>query len=34
MHGLAMSDQTVIEVLSFWLPVIIIGVLILGAFPF
>jgi hypothetical protein len=29
-----MSEQTVTEVLSLWLPAIIVGLLILGAFPF
>jgi hypothetical protein len=29
-----MNNQVVIEVLSFWLPAIFVGVLILGGFPF
>ncbi len=29
-----MTDQTVIEVLSLWLPAIIVGALIIGGFPF
>jgi hypothetical protein len=29
-----MSEQTVTEVLSLWLPAIIVGLLILGGFPF
>jgi hypothetical protein len=29
-----MNDQIVIEVLSLWLPAIVVGVLILVAFPF
>jgi hypothetical protein len=29
-----MSDQIVTEVLSLWLPAIVVGLLILGAFPF
>jgi len=29
-----MSEQTVTEILSLWLPAIVVGVLILGAFPF
>ena len=29
-----MSEQTVTEILSLWLPAIVVGVLILGGFPF
>jgi hypothetical protein len=29
-----MSEQTVTEVLSLWLPAIVVGLLILGGFPF